>query len=101
MSGFDGVNKFLKDLQKKADSLNGEVEFTQLFNPNFMTTFTNFSSSDEFLKKSPFEVHNQEDFENIDEDKLDQYVRANTRFSSWEEMKNKAGELYAKLKLGL
>jgi hypothetical protein len=49
-----------------------------------MTTFTNFSSIDEFLKKNPFDVHSQEDFENIDENELDKYVKETTRFSSWE-----------------
>lgn len=101
MSGFNDLNRLLKDLEKKVQSANGEVEFSVLFNPNFMTTFTNFSNIDEFFKRSPFEVSSKDDFEQLDENELDQYVAETTRFSSWEEMKGKAGELYVKHKLGL
>jgi hypothetical protein len=101
MMAYNDLNKLLKDLEKKVQEASGEVSFPELFNPNFMTTFTNFSSIDEFLKKSPFEVHSQEDFENIDTGELDKYVAENTKFSSWEEMKSKAGEMYMKYKLGL
>lgn len=96
MSGLNELNKLLKNLERKVDEVNGEVSFTDLFNPNFMTTFTNFNSTDEFFKKSPFEVHCQEDFESLDENLLNEYVKANTRLSTWEEMKSKAGEFYVK-----
>lgn len=99
--GFDELNKFFDDLQKKINKENGEVSFVELFNPNFMTTFTNFSNIGEFLSRSPFEVHSQADFESIDENELDNYVNENTRFSSWEAMKNRAAELYLCHKLGL
>jgi hypothetical protein len=101
MGGFDDLNKLLKEIQKKVENANGEVSFPDLFNPNFMTTFTNFSDIDEFFKKSPFEIHDQDEFENLDDNELDQYVSETTRFSSWDEMKAKAGELYMKHKLGL
>src|SRR4051812_34038089 len=99
--GFDDLEKLLKGIQKKVENAGGEVSFTELFNPKFMTTFTNFSSIDEFLDESPFEIHSQEDLENIDENELDKYISETTRFSSWEEMKGKAGELYVKHQLGL
>lgn len=98
---FDDLNKFFDDLQKKMNSANGEVSFPELFNPNFMTTFTNFNDIGDFFSKSPFEIHSQDDFENIDKNELDKFVKGNTRFSSWEEMKNKAGEIYLTHKMGL
>ncbi|WP_044893676.1 hypothetical protein [Bacillus alveayuensis] len=101
MRGFDNLNKFFKNLEKEVQDASGEVSFSELFNPNFMTTFTNFDNIDEFFKKSPFDIKTQEDFENLDESQLDHYVKENTRFSSWQEMKSKAGEIYIKNKLGL
>ena len=101
MDGFDDLQKFFKNLEKKAKDASGEASFSELFNPDFMTAFTNFKSIDEFFEKSPFDINTQEDFENLNESELDNYVKENTRFSSWEEMMNEAGKRYIAKKLGL
>lgn len=93
--------KGLKDLQKKVKNAGGDVSFPDLFNPNFMTTFTYFSNIDEFFQKSPFEVKSSEDFDNINKAELNSFIKENTKFSTWEEMKTKAGELYVAKQLGL
>lgn len=94
------LTKFVKELEKKVEQARGDVSFPELFDPNFMTTYTNYSSIDEFFKMSPFDIKNQEDFEELDEIEFNKFVSGNTRFNSWEEMKAKAGELYMKKKLG-
>ncbi len=101
ISGFNNLNNFLDELQKKAESISGEVKFDELFNDSFMENNTKFKTIDEFFENSPFAIETQDDFDDIDESELDQYVNENTDFSSWEEMKKAAGTLYAKKKLGL
>ncbi|MBA2874323.1 hypothetical protein [Thermaerobacillus caldiproteolyticus] len=101
MDGFDDLQKFFKNLEKKAKDASGKVSFPELFNPDFMTAFTKFKSIDEFFEKSPFDIKSKEDFRNLNESELDNYVKENTRFSSWKEMMNEAGKRYMAKKLGL
>ncbi|MCU9614099.1 hypothetical protein OEV98_11060 [Caldibacillus lycopersici] len=100
ISGLDEFDKFLNDLQKKANEASGEVSFPELFNDDFMRTYTKLNDIEEFFNKSPFKIETQEDFENLDEIELNKYVKEVTSFLSWEEMKEEAGTLYMKKKLG-
>lgn len=93
--------KGLKDLQKKVKSAGDDVSFPDLFNPNFMTTFTYFSNIDEFFQKSPFKVKSSEDFDNINKTELNSFIKENTKFSTWEEMKTEAGKMYVSKQLRL
>jgi len=89
-----GLKKMLKELEKTAEEISGEKSFEELFTPNFMNRFTNFSNFEELLTAGNFVVNSQEDFENIPDDEFDEHIRATTKFDSWEEMMNKAGEIY-------
>ena len=102
IDGFDELEKQLKKIEDSVNEHAGttEVGFDELFNPSFMKSYTDFNNMDEFFDKSPFEVETNEDFEKLDESELDLYVDKITRFSSWEEMLHKAGELYYAKKLG-
>lgn len=92
MSGsLDKKLKELNNLNKKEN-----VSFNDLFNENFMKKYTNFNSISELLNKC--NIHNQEDLEtNIE--LLETEVKANTKFPSWEEMKQTAGKEHIKKKL--
>ncbi|MEY8346438.1 hypothetical protein [Niallia circulans] len=92
--GFDDLNKFLKDMEKKVEKASGDVSFSVLFNDRFMKKNTDFNNIDDFFEKSPFEFENEEEFEKIDENELDKYVKENTKFNTWEEMMSEAGALY-------
>ena len=99
-SGFNDLNKLLKGIEQKAQEASGDVELGELLTPNFMTTFSNFSNLNEFWGKSPFGVPaSSEEFAEIEQDKLDVYVKENTRFSNWQEMLDKAGVVYFENKL--
>jgi len=100
VSGFDEFGKQLKNLQKKAENASGDVSFNELFNDKFMRENTNSKDIQEFFDMSPFEIDTQEQFENLDENLLNQYINETTKFSSWEEMKTAAGKLYLLKKLG-
>lgn len=99
--GFDELEKELKKIAKKAENLNGEVPFDILFNEDFMKKYSKFTSIDEMLEKSGFEIKNQDDFRKIPEAEWDEFVMGNTKFKNWEEMMNKAGVLYFEKGLGL
>lgn len=55
----------LTELQKKAGSLQGEhhLPLTEVFIPEFLSSYTEFGSLDEMFQASGFKVENQEDFE--------------------------------------
>lgn len=89
-------------MEQSAKELNGqhEVAFSDLFAESFMNEYTNFSTFDEFLTAGNFTVNSQEDFEAIPDNDMDNHVSETTKFSSWQEMLNKAGEEYTLKKLG-
>ncbi len=95
------MGDFFDDFNRKIDKASGEVNISELLTPNFMTTYTSFNNITEFWERSPFIVKTEEDFTALNESELDGYVREVSKFSSWKEMMNKAGELYFKKKLGL
>ncbi|OXM17328.1 hypothetical protein [Paenibacillus herberti] len=99
--------KGLKELQKKLaglndamkDDVNGEHSLKDLMNESFMKRNTQFSSLDEFLDASPFEINSNEDFKKIDETELNAYVSDKTNFSTWEEMQGEAGKEFVAAKV--
>ena len=96
IKGLDKLQNNLKNLQRKIDKISGEqkVSFKDIFPSSFMSKFTQFSSIDEMVNKSPFKVENEEDFRKIPDKEWDVYVREKTPFKSWDEMLSKAGEEY-------
>lgn len=97
-----GVEKKLKDLENKARKLEQgtNISFEEMFNPQFMMKYTQFSNFDEMLNKSGFKVETKEDFEAIDDSEWDEYVQKTTQFTNWQEMLNEAGALWAAKQLG-
>ena len=65
-----------KELDKKLESLSGNVPLDELLNSNFMRKYTQFQTAQEFADTSSF------DFSNIES--------AHTKFTSWQEMLNHA-----------
>jgi hypothetical protein len=95
-SGFDKLRRNLQKLDgKHAVSLN------ELMNPTFMRRNTQFSSVDDMVAKSGFEVNSIEDFKAIPDAEWDQFIRQHTRFGSWREMQEVAVQAWTKNKLGL
>ncbi|MCI2095877.1 MAG: hypothetical protein LKK07_10075 [Lactococcus lactis] len=95
-NGFDDLSKKLNNMAKKAKELDGkrEVKLVELFNSNFMSSNTKFSSFEDFADASKFDWS---DVEGIPEDELDIFINQNSSFNSWEEMyKDAATDYYAK-----
>lgn len=77
-----------KELGKKLESVSGNVPLEELLNSNFIKTYTQFQTAQEFANTSSFDFSNPE---SIDSNDLDIFVSAHTEFSSWQEMLNHAG----------
>lgn len=92
----------IDDLIGNLERLDGtrSVPFDQLFPRPFMHRYTNFGSIEEMLEKSGFKVETMEDFAAIPDEEWDRYVNENTRFSSWDEMQERAVEEYTLKELG-
>ena len=78
-----------KELKKK---LSGHVPLDELLNSNFMRTYTQFQTAQEFVDAGSFDFSNPE---SIDSNDLDTFVSSHTKFSSWQEMLNHAGAVWA------
>lgn len=96
----NGMNQLLKDLktlEKNGKNLNGKhkIQAEILFNNEFMVKYTNFDSFKEFVEAIP----SDEEFENVNDEILQEHISNGTTFSSWDEMLNKAGLMYAEKQL--
>jgi len=92
-------NQLNKVGDKIKQTVEGSVQFTDLFTESFMRKNTKFSSIEEFFEQSSFEVKTAEDFSGIDSSELDSFVGQNTEFDSWESFSTVASKEYAIQKL--
>lgn len=101
IEGFDELSKELKKLSKNAKRLHGEhkISFEELFTKSFMEKYTKYSSFDELLKAGNFIVNSEEDFLAIPDDIFDSHIKSVTTFSSWQDMLDKATELWIEKEL--
>ena len=76
-----------KELDKKLESLSGNVPLDELLNSNFIRKYTQFQTAQEFADTSSFDFSN---IESIDSNDLDKFVSTHTKFTSWQEMLNHA-----------
>ncbi len=83
--GFDDAIRRLRELQRRAEALDGEhaVPMSELFNDEFMLRNTEFTSMGAMFSASGFEIETQDDFAALPADQWDMFVRERTRFSSW------------------
>jgi hypothetical protein len=93
----------IDDLKGKLMKLEGpqNIPFKELFTLDFMRKHTRFTNIDEMLKAGGFETENQADFEKTSEDEIDQFVKQQTTFKTWKEMRKSAAEQWFKKKLEL
>ena len=90
------------DCKQSPDSSDGEISIDKLFNSTFMEKYTNYGNLNDFIINSELVpkdtlVVTPEIFENIPCEKLDEYVRSNTIFDSWNDMFDKAASRYLKV----
>lgn len=89
-------SELIENIEKK---INQTVPVDKFLNPTFMKSFAKSSSLEEFILKSGLvnpdkEIRWTEVFKTIPKKDLDKYIRKNTKFSSWQDMLNKAATEY-------
>lgn len=94
IEGLEDLEEELQGLAERLEQAGGEIPMTELFTDNFMTSYTEFSSLEEFFDESPWVVESESDFEAIPADKFDTYVDKHTDFDSWDAMLHAAGREY-------
>lgn len=85
-------NKNYEKVINKIDKLKGnsEIRFKDLFTKDFMVEYTNFKTINQMFEESDFEINDGEDFDNIPENELNNFINNNTDFSDWDEMIERA-----------
>ncbi|MDP8286805.1 MAG: hypothetical protein RAP03_09005 [Candidatus Electryonea clarkiae] len=103
VDGLDDIQKKLKELQKKANALDGEnqLPISDLLTVKFLKENSNFESVDEMFEQSGFTIETTKHFENIPDDEWEDFIWKNTCFKSWQEMLDKASEEWIANQLGL
>ena len=103
-NGFDQLKNQLKQMQesvdKTMDEFNGDVPLEKLLTTDFMSCHTSFTDVDNWLKAGGFNFECQDDYDNLDENKMDIYVQSSTDFQSWEEMLESASTEAIEASLG-
>lgn len=95
VDGLDELIGKFEEMGEKAKELDGEKEVALevLFDENFMNEYTSYNDFYKFLEDGGFKVETAEDFDRIPENKLNEYVKRQTKFTSWNEMlENASGE---------
>ncbi|WP_312216991.1 hypothetical protein [Pantoea vagans] len=90
------VKKFsdqIDQLKKNLEAVSGpqEIPFSELFNNQFLSECSSFTSLEDMFHKSGFSVETKEDFAAIPDQEWEDFITQNTSYSSWREMQVDAG----------
>ena len=88
MMGFGDFKKMAGDMAGKA--IADKLNLDELIDDNFLSKFTQVDSVKEFLDEADFDAKNITALKNVDEGKLNSYVKKISNFSSWKDMLAKA-----------
>lgn len=87
------IDSVFKEIKEKADKVSGNIPVTKILTDSFIMENTTFSSLSEFVEKGSIE---DSDFENYESSiKLNDFVKNNTDFDSFEDLLQEALEQYA------
>lgn len=91
----------LDRLKYNMEQLSGshEVRLADLFQSEFMSKCSSYSSFLELIDASGFKVESAEDFAGIPDKEWDAFVAKSTSYASWQEMQHAATAEYAKKQL--
>lgn len=103
IEGLDELQRRLEEMANKAKEIEGghSVPVTDLLTSEFLSDCSAFSTVDEMFGASGFKIESQEDFEAIPDDQWEWFIQQNTSYTSWSEMLQAAGAIWARNKMGL
>lgn len=97
-------NSGAKKISGKLDRIKSDLQnipIASLFPELFMRQNTKHSNISDFLSKSRIAIDERGNIDDSDVPVLDNYVRTNTRFRSWEEFMQSAVADYMKRNIGV
>lgn len=99
ITGGKEMQRKLERMARNAEALEGthSVPFDELFTKPFMSQHSKSSSIEGFM--TDLGISDQESLKTFPEEKLDEKVKAETSFDSWQEMLNAASTAYFKRQL--
>ncbi len=91
---FKDFSDFTKAFEKEVTDLysRDQIPVDEILTKSFISQNTPYSNFDEFLEVGGFSVNTQEDFDSIEESKLNAFVAEKTRFSNFQEMIDTASQ---------
>lgn len=91
-SNFD---KVLKRIEKASDEASGDYQLSELLTADFLTKYTSYTNIDDFFNASPIDVSiiNDEIKEKFEQEDFSEFVAANSKFTSWDDMLAEAGKI--------
>ena len=97
ITGLDELTRKLDKLASSAEKLHGthQVPIGEILDPGFLSSHTRFTNIDELFDASGFGVQSTEDFQAIPTEKLDEFVRSESAFDTWQSMVSEAGKAWA------
>lgn len=73
--------KFTSD--KELGQMMSKITFQELFNPQFLTENSKFTSMDDMIWRSGFGIMNLMEVENVNQDKWNEYIAKNSECQTW------------------
>lgn len=100
INGLEELSNRLDTMAKNAEELNGTHSYPlpEILTDKFMEDHSRFKNINDFLIK--IGINNNEDLEKYPDDKMDEYVAAETDFGNWHDMLNTASKEFVARKLG-
>lgn len=90
----------LKSIENDINKIiNTNATMNSVFSDAFFRKHTKFASLNDFFNQGKFRHETKEDIDGIDEHDLDMFVKNNTCFTSWNELKQAAINDYTRAKL--
>lgn len=93
-SGLDKIIANAEDLPKQQS-----VSLADLLSPTFISQHTKFSNLDELFESGGFKFESLEEFESIPDEDLDNHIKSNSSFPTFQDMYQTAAGEYIKSQL--
>jgi hypothetical protein len=98
--GFDDLSKQLKKLSKEIEKQSEtEASLEEILNNEFISRKTSYSSYLEFMEALPYDISQVENLQELDDQGLNDHIKSNTTFNTWNELINTATEEFMSEKL--
>jgi len=94
---FSELKKFAKNIDKL--SKKQEITLGEILNDTFISKHSQYNNLDNLM--SAIGIQSNEELDAFPENKLDNFINANTDFSSWQDMLQTGSDEYFKKQLGI